>query len=152
MLTFKEKLAIIETFPELTRHDISMGRVNYHFEDSVLDKKIVVYRLHPNGNGFVYAEQLDGTYPVDEKGMVNIREFTKEELQEVIASSISSLSKQETFIEVWRNSENEELLLRHDFDSWNVYTGDMLEATFATYDAARDYLEQEGFKRPHKNI
>lgn len=151
MLTFEEKLAIIESFPELTRHDISLGRVNFHYEESVHDKKIVVYRLHPNGNGFVYTEKADGSYPSDEKGMVNIRDYTADQLRQVLIASIASLSKQEPFEELWRNRENEALLLKHDFDSWNIYTGDMLEATFATYDAARDYLQQEGFNPSKKS-
>ncbi|MGQ0517887.1 hypothetical protein ACT453_49800, partial [Bacillus sp. D-CC] len=55
MLTFEEKLSIIESFPELERKNVSLKRVNFHFEESRLDKKNVVYHLHPNGNGFVYA-------------------------------------------------------------------------------------------------
>lgn len=150
MLTFEEKLAIIETFPELTRHDVSLGRVNFHYKDSVLDKKIVVYRLHPNGNGFVYAGQmddLDDAYSIDEKGMVNIRDFTEEELRNIVTASIYSLSQSahEPVEEQWQNQEDISLLLKQELGSWNVYTGDILEATFATYDAARDYLEQEGF-------
>ncbi len=39
MLTFEEKLAIIESFQELKRHDVSLGRVNFHYEDSVMEKK-----------------------------------------------------------------------------------------------------------------
>lgn len=149
MLTFEEKLAIIETFPELTRHDVSLGRVNFHYEGSVLDKKIVVYRLHPNGNGFVYAGQLGGTYSVDEKGLVNIRDFTEEELRDIVAESINSLSASanEPPEEEWRNQDNISLLLKYEFSSWNVYTGDILEATFDTYDAARAYLEHEGFSQ-----
>ena len=149
MLTFEEKLAIIETFPELTRHDVSLGRVNFHYNDSVLDKKIVVYRLHPNGNGFVYAGQLANTYPMDKKGMVNISDFTEEELRKIVTASIDSLSASanEPPEEEWRNQENISLLLKYEFDSWNVYTGDILEATFATYNAARDYLQHEGFSQ-----
>lgn len=58
MLTFEEKLSIIETFPELQRKDVSLGRVNFHYPDSVQEKKIVVQHLHPNGNGFVYAGHM----------------------------------------------------------------------------------------------
>ena len=147
MLTFKEKLAIIESFPELSRHDISLGRVNFHFEESVLEKKIVVYRLHPNGNGFVYAEEIDDNYKVDDKGMVNIREFKPDELRKIIRQSIKSLSESEPFEEVWVNSEQQKLKIVHDFDLWNVYAGDLLDGTYATYNAAADYLQQEGFNR-----
>lgn len=58
MLTFEEKLSIIETFPELQRKDVSLGRVNFHYPESVQEKKIVVQHLHPNGNGFVYAGHM----------------------------------------------------------------------------------------------
>ncbi len=72
MLTFEQKLAIIESFPELSRHNVSLKRVNFHYEASLHDKKTVVYHLHPNGNGFVFAAFLKG-YQKDDKGYVNIR-------------------------------------------------------------------------------
>lgn len=149
MLTFEEKLAIIESFPELQRNDVSLGRVNFHFEESVMEKKIVVYRLHPNGNGFVYVEQFDdnNVYTIDSKGMVNIRDFTEQELRKVIEQSIASLSESRPFEETWINAENQTLLLKDDFNSWNIYAGDMLDGTYATYNAAADYLQQEGFRR-----
>lgn len=39
MLTFEEKLSIIESFPELERKNVSLKRVNFHFEESRLDKR-----------------------------------------------------------------------------------------------------------------
>lgn len=39
MFTFEEKLAIIESFPELTRKDVSLKRVNFHYEESVQEKR-----------------------------------------------------------------------------------------------------------------
>ncbi|MFC4560215.1 hypothetical protein ACFO3D_18830 [Virgibacillus kekensis] len=145
MLTFEEKLAIIESFPELTRNDVSLGRINFHYEESVKEKKIVVYRLHPNGNGFVYAELIDEDYPTDSKGMVNIRGYSEDELREIIRKSIESLSEAKP--ETWINDENETLRLVNDFDLWNIYAGDMLDGTFETYNSAINYLEQEGFRR-----
>lgn len=145
MLTFEEKLAIIESFPELKRNDVSLGRVNFHFEESIMEKKIVVYRLHPNGNGYVYAELINEDYPIDAKGMVNIRDFTEQGLRKVIEQSIASLSEAES--ETWINRDNETLRLVNDFDLWNVYAGDMLDGTFETYNSATNYLEQEGFWR-----
>lgn len=147
MLTFQEKLAIITSFPELERHDVSLGRVNFHFEASVMDKKIVVYRLHPNGNGFVYAEQTDDNYTTDSKGMVNIRDFTEQELREVVKQSIASLSESAPFEETWVNAENETLTIIEDGNAWNIYAGEILDGTYATLPAAVDYLQQEGFKR-----
>lgn len=145
MLTFEEKLAIIESFPELSRKDVSLKRVNFQFEESVVDKKNVVYHLHPNGNGYVYAELIEDGYETDHKGMVNIRDFTEKQLRKIIRQSIDSLSEAED--EIWVNEENQTLTLVNDFDLWNVYAGDMLDGTFPTYRGAVDYLEQEGFKR-----
>lgn len=149
MLTFEEKLAIIETFPELQRKDVSLGRVNFQYDESVLDKKNVVYHLHPNGNGFVYAELIDEDYALDNKGMVNIRDYTEQELRDVISLSIASLSEsdEEPFEETWINKEKQILKVIHDFDLWNVYAGEMLDGTFPTYSGAASYLEQEGFIR-----
>ncbi|GGJ95808.1 hypothetical protein GCM10007063_17830 [Lentibacillus kapialis] len=148
MLTFEEKLTIIESFPELKRNDISLRRVNFHFEESVKDKQIVVYRLHPNGNGFVYAELIEENgYVTDSKGMVNIRDFTKEELQQVIKQSIASLSEAEPFEETWINAENQTLQLMNEYDVWNIYAGNVLDGTHTTYHEAADYLYQEGFNR-----
>ncbi|MDF2535977.1 MAG: hypothetical protein K0R18_2136, partial [Bacillales bacterium] len=87
MLTFTEKLEIIESFPELTRKDVSLGRINFQYEESFNDKKNIVYHLHPNGNGFVYVGKLRG-YDIDEKGMVNIREFSAQDLRSIIEKSI----------------------------------------------------------------
>ena len=101
MLTFTEKLAIIESFPQLQRKDISLGRVNFHFEESVYDKKIVVQHLHPNGNGFVYAGHLPAKVK-DKKGLVNIRDYSEEELRDLLTNSIAYLSARSRRIKKWK--------------------------------------------------
>ena len=154
MLTFEDKLAIIESFPELKRQDVSLKRVNFHYEGSMSDKKNVVYHLHPNGNGFVYAEKLDG-YDTDQKGMVNIRDFSEEELRTVIQQSIDSLSvneKEAAIIgdaeeERWINEEGHTLIMIQEDDMWNVYAGLNLDGTFPSYNEAKQYLDEEGFRR-----
>jgi hypothetical protein len=157
MLTFEEKLAIIESFPELERVDVSLGRVNFQFNESVYEKKNVVYHLHPNGNGFVYAGRLSG-YETDGKGMVNIRDFSADELKKVLRESILSLSAEEIPVEEaaiigdnqeerWVNEENEVLLLINEDDIWNIYFGLNLEETFDTYEEAEVFLVEEGFRR-----
>lgn len=153
MLTFEQKLAIIETFPELERKDVSLGRVNFHYPESVSDKKNVVYHLHKNGNGFVYAEGIPG-YRVDAKGMINIREFSEEELRTVIKKSIEILSvlpEEDLFKptdseeEVWKNQEGHSLTVLLEEDMWNVYAGLNLDGTFPSYNEAKSYLMEEGF-------
>ncbi|CAM3904665.1 hypothetical protein [Mesobacillus zeae] len=155
MLTFEEKLAIIESFPELERKKVSLGRVNFHFGESAEDKKNVVYHLHPNGNGFVYAGKIEGI-DTDDKGMVNIRDFSQDELRDIIKQSIQSLmppTAGETAIigeaeeERWVNGEKHTLLLVEEDDMWNVYAGLNLDGTFPSYNEAKQYLEEEGFSR-----
>jgi hypothetical protein len=160
MLTFEEKLAVIASFPALQRKDVSLGRVNFHYEASMLDKKIVVYHLHPNGNGFVYAEHIPRT-AADDKGFVNIREYSAEDLSSLIQASILSLSgkasaheaipevTQTEFVaeESWFDDEGQVLVLREEDELWNIYTGLNLEMAFETYKEAVKYLHGEGFTR-----
>ncbi|AZU62255.1 hypothetical protein [Neobacillus mesonae] len=159
MLTFEEKLAIIEEFSELERVDVSLGRVNFQYNDSAFDKKNVVYHLHPNGNGFVYAGRLTN-YETDQKGMVNIRDFSAKELQQILRESINSLSavensrstEEEVIIgdsleERWTNESNEVLLLVNEDEIWNIYFGLNLEETFDTREEAEIFLVEEGFRR-----
>ena len=157
MLTYNEKLAIIESFPELERKNVSLGRVNFQFEGSVSDKKNIVYHLHPNGNGFVFAGQLSN-YDTDEKGMVNIRDLSEEQLRKLLKQSIQSLSPiektsaEEAIIgdskeERWIDSEKNLLVLIEENESWNIYFWLNLDASFETYEEAEAFLEEEGFTR-----
>ncbi|WP_070119866.1 hypothetical protein [Bacillus marinisedimentorum] len=151
MLSFEEKLAIAESFPELERKDVSLGRINFHFDESIRDKKNVVYHLHPNGNGFVYGKYVDG-YVTDGRGMVNIRDFSEEELRSIIKESIASLAyapsdTDDAFEEEWVNQDNQRLVLMREYEMWNVYAGLNLDGTFPSYNEAKQYLEEEGFRR-----
>lgn len=156
MLTFEQKLALIESFPALERKNVSLGRVNFHYENSAYDKKIVVYHLHPNGNGFVYAAHVPGAN-VDEKGFVNIREWEEDPLRELIAASIASLSGKpeaveaepsgtaEATAETWQGPDGQTLRLTFDNDLWCVFADGQLESAFETREEAVDYLREEGF-------
>ncbi|WP_289137902.1 hypothetical protein [uncultured Brevibacillus sp.] len=157
MLTFEEKLAIIESFPQLTRNDVSLKRVNFHYEESLHDKKTVVYHLHPNGNGFVFAAFLKG-YQKDDKGYVNIRDFSEDQLRTVIEASINSLSVKrelapqnaatpEQVEETWIDKKGNTLLLQQEDALFNVYHGMNLEASFESYVEAEQYLLEEEFTR-----
>ncbi|MGR3765675.1 hypothetical protein [Rossellomorea sp. NS-SX7] len=150
MLTFEEKLAIIETFDELTKKEVSLNRANFHFEDSLYDKTVVVHHLHPNGNGFVYTGNLP-QYEANHKGLVNIRDFNEEELRAIISASISYLSEEEevepAIEQTWKDAEGHTLLLVEEDDRWNIYAGDNLEDSFGGYDEAALYLREEGFRQ-----
>ena len=169
MLSFEQKLQILESFPELQRKNVSLGRVNFHYEESQIDKKTVALHLHPNGNGFVFAGLLQG-YDLDEKGFVNIREFNADELKLLVEASIYSLSsggegthsgngstleninekanEDRGFYdtEIWMNSDEELLSLTRDEDLWYIYTGPSIEMVFGTLQEAKEYLWEEGFK------
>ncbi|QDX94195.1 hypothetical protein EEL30_19025 [Brevibacillus laterosporus] len=157
MLTFEQKQAIIESFPELTKKEVSLGRLNYHFEESLHDKKIVVNHLHPNGNGFVYAGHLPKK-KTGPKGMVNIRDYSEEQLRSLIADSIAHLSTEyvetendldsaDPIEEIWVNRKGDTLRLIQEDELFNVYTGDNLEDSYNSYKGAVTYLHSEDFKR-----
>ena len=148
MLTFEQKQEIIESFPELTRKDVSMKRVNYHYEGSRFDKTVVVQHLHPNGNAFVYVAGVPG-YDTDDRGLVNVREATEEELRKTIKDSIALLSEEEVeeqaVEETWVNSEGVKLKLVEEEGAWNIYHGLNLEESFGNYGYAQGYLKDEQF-------
>lgn len=165
MLSFEQKLNILDSFPELEKKTVSLGRVNYHFEGSVQEKKTVGYHLHPNGNGFIYAGLLEG-YDKDQKGYVNIRDFSEPDLRNLVRQSIDSLAvRDEAPAEVasspallhkpsssggsWVNAEGHALTLKCEDDLWYIYSGIQLEMVFETREEAGIYLEEEGF-HPYK--
>ncbi|MBT2656194.1 hypothetical protein J7E81_13320 [Bacillus sp. ISL-18] len=160
MLTFDEKLTIIESYPQLERKDVSLKRINFQLPNSISDKKNIVYHLHPNGNGFVYAGHLDH-YDTDDKGMVNIRDFSAEQLRSILTESIAGLSHQEKSIneeaiigdlkeERWVNEEGNVLVLLYESEVWNIYFGLNLDESFDTYEEAIEFMREEGFKPEQK--
>ncbi|MGM9951725.1 MAG: hypothetical protein ACI33P_16435 [Lysinibacillus sp.] len=153
MLTFEQKQAIIEEFPQLKKKEISLKRLNYHFEESLYEKTIVVEKLHPNGNGFVFVgDLLKYEKEATDKGLVNIRDYSPEALREIVADAIDYLSEEideEPVVEIWSDRHHTELELVYDNRVWNVYHQGNLEESFGTREAAADYLHGEGF-RPKK--
>ena len=156
MLTFEEKEAIIQEFSELTRKEVSMKRVNYHYEKSLYEKTTVIYHLHPNGNCFVYVGDLPQYEAADDKGLLNIREASADELRTIIKDSITYLSTEEEELqdeeieEVWKNKEDSKLTLLQEDTLWNIYHGYNLEESFGSYSEAKTYLLEEGFRLDSK--
>lgn len=149
MLTFEQKQAIIEQFSQLVKKEISLKRLNYHFEGSLYEKTIVVEKLHPNGNGFVFVGDLLKYEKEATKGLVNVRDYTAEQLREIVADSIEYLAEEfveEEIIETWKDRAGTILELRFEAPMWNVYHKENLEENFGTRDAAVDYLREEGFR------
>lgn len=151
MLTFEQKQAIIETFPQLTKREISLNRLNYHFGDSLYEKSIVVEKLHPNGNGYVFVGDLLRYEKEAIKGLVNIRDYDELQLREIIEASIEYLAEEEDLaaepeIYFWKNREGVQLSLTNEERNWNIYFNANLEESFGTKEAAEEYLLGEGFK------
>ncbi|GAA0370474.1 hypothetical protein [Bacillus horti] len=158
MLSFEQKIKLLESFPELQRKNVSLKRVNFHYDKSVHDKKIVAFHLHPNGNGFIYAGLLQG-YETDEKGFINIRDFSEEELRDLVTKSIYSLSvqseassrtedgqgEQSSHEQKWKDEEGHTLVLKFEDDLWYIYSGLSLEMVCTTREEAEHYLTDEGF-------
>lgn len=140
MLSFEQKIALIEQFPLLERRDVSLGRVNYHYPQSSFDKKTVIYHLHPNGNGFLYAGQIPGA-DTDSKGFMNIRDCSADELYSLIAQAIESLTLPGT----WANTDGDTLRLVFENELWYIYAGEEIEMAFETEEEAHEYLAEEGF-------
>jgi len=170
MLTFEHKLSIIQSFPQLQRKDVSLGRINFQYEESARERKNVVYHLHPNGNGYVYAGLLDDARQ-DAKGLVNIRELDDQQLRSLLEQSIASLSVPEEATagagakptatpiqeteelrleqQLWQDKQGNTLVLRYeeDADLWYIWALDALDCAFETVAEAIEYLQEEGFKR-----
>lgn len=153
MLDYQQKLSIIESFPELKKKQVSLGRINFQYEGSATEKKNVVFHLHPNGNGYVYAKDIAG-YETDARGMVNIRDFSEDDLRTIIRQAIHALSPEGVYEmktsggvdhEVWINRRGQTLEIIYDNDLWNVYADDILDGTFRSYKEAKEYLIEEGF-------
>jgi hypothetical protein len=89
--------------------------------------------------------------------MVNIRDFSAEQLRSILTESIAGLSQQEKSIneeaiigdlkeERWVNEEGNVLVLLYESEVWNIYFGLNLDESFDTYEEAIDFMREEGFK------
>ncbi|MEY8739220.1 hypothetical protein [Paenibacillus tundrae] len=167
MLNVEQKLEILESYPQLQRKNVSLGRVNFHYEDSAYEKKIVALHIHPNGNGYIYAGLLPN-YETDAKGFVNIRDYSETDLRTLLDATLQAMSYNPDAIEVvekapaskesappvtlssgggvWINEEGQTLTLKYDNDMWCVYAGQDLEMAYESRSEAGEYLHEEGFK------
>lgn len=166
MLNVEQKLEILESYPQLQRKNVSLGRVNFHYEDSAYEKKIVALHIHPNGNGYIYAGLLPN-YETDAKGFVNVRDYSESDLRTLLDATLRAMSHNPDTVEaiervpspkesapvtlssgggIWINEEGHTLTLKYDNDMWCVYAGQELEMAFESRGEAGEYLQEEGFK------
>lgn len=149
MLSFEEKKAVFDEFAELTAVPVSLNRVNYHFEESAVEKTIVVRFLHPNGNAFVYAGYLPEE--MTNKGYISVIDATEDELRELVEKAINHLKKtengyEEGYQENWTDQYGENLILQYDHPMWVIYVKNgQVEGVFKSKVAAEGYLMDENF-------
>lgn len=166
MLNFEQKLELLQSYPQLQRKDVSLGRVNFHYEDSAYEKKIVAFHIHPNGNGYIYAGLLHN-YETDDKGFVNIRDYSEEQLRTLLDETIQAMSYNHKAVEskeqaeakasfklatttstggTWIDEDGHTLTLKYEDEMWCVYSGLNLDMAFESRSEAGDYLKEEGFQ------
>ncbi len=101
MLSFEEKKAIFQSF-NLVEKQISNGRVNFNYPKSIQRGQVVGTQLHTTGNGYVIGKYLSSEiiekykFQLDSRGWISIKDFTKEELMNVITEAIKSMSETES--------------------------------------------------------
>lgn len=150
MLSFSEKKAIFDSYPELTVQPISMNRLNYHYEDSQVAKTVVVKNLHPKShNVMIFAGYLPASET--QSGYISAIDEDEKTIRLLVNEAMDYLQKlpngfEEGYTEVWRDDRADELKLQHQNLAWVVImTSGSVEAVFKTKEAAESYLKEEGF-------
>lgn len=150
MLTFEEKKAIFDSYPELTVNEVSLNRLNYHFEASAVPKTTVVKYLHPKShNAFVFAGYLPKEYTKD--GYLSVLDEDSEMIHQLVDQAIDFLKKtadgyEEGYRETFHDDHEDVLVLEYNNPMWTVImSSGAVEAVFKTKEAAESYLNDEGF-------
>lgn len=98
MLSFEQKKAIFRSFQELQEKRLRNNKLNYIYQDSLQRGKILSTQLQPNGSGYINGKYMDGNiirtkgYIVDPRGWINIKDFSAEDLHEIITLAMISMS------------------------------------------------------------
>jgi hypothetical protein len=104
MLSFEEKKAVFRSFM-LKEKKISNGRINFIYPKSMQKGHVLATQLHPSGNGYVIGKYMDeetiknNGYKVDPRGWISIRDFSKDELTQVISEAMESMSGKNISVE-----------------------------------------------------
>lgn len=151
MLSYDEKKAIFDSYPELSSQSVSMGRINYHYAASAVPKTLLVKHLHPkSGNAFVFAGYLPAEETKD--GYVSVIELSEKEIRSFVDEAITflNLTKDgypEGFEEKWLDDHQDELILRYTNEAWLIIMqSGGVEAVFKTKEQGEAYLMDEGFE------
>lgn len=96
MLSLEQKRKIFNSFPELTEKKSIVKKSNterfgYDFKESKRNKKEIARELTDTGNGYIYVNYLkEYKDQMDDRGFVNIKDFTETKLREIIIKVIQS--------------------------------------------------------------
>ncbi|WP_254052688.1 hypothetical protein [Bacillus sp. V59.32b] len=94
MLSLDEKRSILHSFHELREKEDQYGRFFYYYDASPVRKKLIAYEFSHTGNGYVYGQLLPEYKNLLYKdGSVCVKDYTSEELKEIVRKSILSLQK-----------------------------------------------------------
>lgn len=92
MLSLEEKRAILNSFIELREKQDELGRYFYYFDNSSSRKKIVAREFIESGNGYVFGTYIpEYKHLLYQDGSVCVKNFTTEQLRDIIRKSIDSL-------------------------------------------------------------
>ena len=98
MISYEIKKSIFASFTELKEEESSHNRVDYVYPQSLKRAKKLATQIHPSGNGYVLGRFMEEEliqkkgYQVDSRGWIKIKNFSQEELHEVIFFAIKSLN------------------------------------------------------------
>ncbi|UGB33135.1 hypothetical protein [Metabacillus sp. B2-18] len=101
MLSFEHKKTIFSSYNELFEKSISNDRVDYVYPGSLQRGKTLATQLHPSGNGYVIGKYMDSDmiftkgYKVDNQGWIKIKDYSVEELHEIIIDAMKSMSNKD---------------------------------------------------------
>lgn len=150
MLNYEGKKAIFDSYSELVSQGVSMGRLNYHFDESAVPKTLLIKHLHPkSGNAFIFAGYLPEEDTKD--GYVSVHDATEAELREFVERGMEFLrltkdGYPEGYEEIWVDDHRDELILRYTNEAWLIIMqSGGVESVFMTKDQAESYLNDEGF-------
>lgn len=97
MLSFEEKKAIFRSF-NLEEKQLSNGRVNFNYPESIQRGQVVGTQLHTSGNGYIIGKYMETEtikkydFQMDSRSWISIKDFTKDQLSDVITEAIKSMS------------------------------------------------------------
>lgn len=90
-LSYDEALSLFRSFAELKEKKVKPDKTTFVFEGSRTKRKAVISELRDTGNGYIYTGYLpEFNDRVDKNGMMNIKEFDRDELRQLVQKVINS--------------------------------------------------------------